>query len=111
MAVPVVVLDEEGVPVTNGLIELVVLRVANGLAVKVVVRVTSADPETETVADGVVSADPVPDPVCVREAVDEGVPEAVKEGVVKAEGVCVSKEEAVPDLDLVWLAVWSAEPV
>ncbi len=101
MPVAVVVLNEEGVLVPNGLIELVVLGVANGLAVKVVLGVAGPDPETETVADGVVSADPVPDPVCVREAVDEGVPEAVKEGVAKAEGVCVSKEEVVPDLDLV----------
>ena len=106
-----VVLDEEGVPVTNGLIELVVLRVANGLAVKVVLGVPSADPETETVADGVVSADPVPDPVCVLEAVDDGVPEAVQEGVANGLGVCVSKEEVVPDLDLVELGVWNAEPV
>jgi len=99
--VPVVVLDEEGVPVPNGLIELVVLGVANELAVKVVLGVTGPDPETETVADGVVNGDPVPDPVCVREAVDEGVTVAVQEGVPKAEGVCVSKEEDVPDLDLV----------
>ena len=106
-----VVLDEEGVPVPNGLIELVVLGVANGLAVRVVEGVAGPDPETETVADGVVSADPVPDPVLDWEAVDEGVPEAVKEGVAKGLVVCVSKEEAVPDLDFVWLAVWSAEPV
>ena len=106
-----VVVDEEGVPVTNGLIELVVLRVANGLAVKVVLGVPSADPETETVADGVVNGDTDPEPVLDCEPVDDGVPEVVQEGVAKGLGVCVSKEEVVPDLDLVELAVWSAEPV
>lgn len=101
MPVPVVVLDEEGVPVAGWVLEFVVLRVANGLADKVVVGVTRADPETVSVAEGVANGDAVPEPVLDCEAVVEGVPEAVQEGLTKAEGVCVTEGDSDPVLDLV----------
>jgi hypothetical protein len=85
-------------------------RVANGEPLRVVEGVPSADPETVSVAEGVVKGDPDPDPVCGWEGLEEGVMEPVKEGVAKGLCVCVSEEEVVPDLDLVGLGVWSAEP-
>lgn len=105
MPVAVVVLDEEGVRGLDGVRELVVERVAKGEALGVVEGVPSADPETVSVAEGVANGDADPDPVLDCEPVEDKVTEAVKEGVAKGLCVCVSKEEVVPDLDLVPLGV------
>ena len=86
-------------------------RLAKGEGLRVVEGVMSADPVTVSLIVCVVKGDPDPDPVCVWEGLEEGVMEPVKEGVAKGLCVCVSEEEVVPDLDLVGLGVWSAEPV
>ena len=79
--------------------------VAKGEALRVGEGVSAADPDTVLLVDCVVKGDPDPEPVLDCEAVDRGVMEPVKEGVAKGLCVCVSKEEVVPDLDLVGLGV------